>query len=148
MMAKHSKRSKQDNKQNILLVGSIILVFAIVLFVVISGGPSDAQLVGDLPLEISVQDAYAYREEGAFILDVRTQQEWDAGHIPGATLIPLDQLPDRLDEVPQDVDIVVVCRSGNRSASGRDILLGAGFSAVTSMDGGVNAWQAQGLPFE
>jgi rhodanese-related sulfurtransferase len=115
--------------------------------IVIFGGSPDT-LVSELPLEVSVQEAYQYREDGAFILDVRTQEEWDAGHIPDATLIPLEELPGRLDEVPDDAEIVVVCRTGNRSATARDILLRAGFSAVTSMDGGVNEWQAQGLPFE
>jgi rhodanese-related sulfurtransferase len=55
-------------------------------------------------------------------------------------------LQNRLTEVPKDQKVVVVCRSGNRSASGRDILLNAGFKQVTSMAGGVSAWQAQGFP--
>lgn len=98
-----------------------------------------------LAKEVSVSQAAALRDENAFILDVREPDEWAAGHIPGATLIPLGQLESRLAEVPQDRQIVVVCRSGNRSATGRDILLDAGFSDVTSMGGGMNVWISQGL---
>jgi rhodanese-related sulfurtransferase len=99
-----------------------------------------------LPDEISVAEAAAKREAGAFILDVRTQEEWNEYHIPGATLIPLDQLEARVAEVPQDQEVVVVCRSGNRSKPGRDALKAAGYTQVTSMSGGLKEWQAANLP--
>ncbi|MEW6224794.1 MAG: rhodanese-like domain-containing protein [Chloroflexota bacterium] len=99
-----------------------------------------------LPIEMDVAKAAAMRDAGAFILDVRELDEWVTGHIPDATLIPLGSLASRAGEVPADRDIVVVCRSGNRSAQGRDILLNAGFKAVTSMAGGMNEWAAAGLP--
>ncbi len=101
-----------------------------------------------MPGEISVQDAFAKRESGAFILDVRQPEEWNQVHIPGATLIPLGELPNRLSEVPADQEVVVVCRSGNRSQQGRDILLKAGYEQATSMAGGMNQWQAAGYPTE
>jgi rhodanese-related sulfurtransferase len=82
------------------------------------------------------------------MLDVREPSEWVEYHMPGATLIPLGELESRLAEVPQDQPVVVVCRSGNRSATGRDILLNNGFSQVTSMAGGMNAWAAAGYPTE
>ena len=93
-----------------------------------------------------MQEALAKREAGAFILDVRQPDEWNTVHIPDATLIPLDQLAARVSELPRDREIVVVCRSGNRSATGRDILLEAGFTQVTSMAGGVTEWGAVGYP--
>lgn len=99
-----------------------------------------------LPAEISVAEAAARRDAGAFILDVREPDEWEAAHIPGATLIPLGRLSTRLAEVPRSQEIVVVCRSGNRSRQGRDLLLEAGFNQVTSMAGGLTEWQAQGYP--
>jgi rhodanese-related sulfurtransferase len=77
-------------------------------------------------------------------LDVREPDEWEAFHIPGATLIPLGQLAARADELPSGREIIVVCRSGNRSAEGRDILLAAGFEQVTSLAGGMLDWQAAG----
>lgn len=98
------------------------------------------------PAEISVAEAVAKREAGAFILDVRQPEEWNEVHIPGATHIPLGELAARVAELPRDQEIVVVCRSGNRSATGRDILREAGFTQVTSMAGGVTDWRAAGHP--
>jgi len=146
-VAKKSKRSKRKNEQNKIYLGILLLVSLIVVLTVDFGNSAD-QVVGDLPPVISVEEAFNYREKGAFILDVRTQEEWDAGHIPGATLIPLDELPNRLGEVPENIEVVVVCRSGNRSATARDILLNAEFTTVTSIDGGVNQWVAAGFPIE
>lgn len=99
-----------------------------------------------MPLEVSVADAAALQAAGAYVLDVREPSEWAAGHIQGATLIPLGQLASRQAEVPRDRTVVTVCHSGNRSAQGRDILRQAGLVAVTSMTGGMNAWAAAGKP--
>jgi len=103
---------------------------------------------GGLPATVSVDKAYSMVQGGAFVLDVRTVEEWDEFHAPGATLIPLGELASRVDELPRDKPIVVVCRSGNRSQQGRDILLAAGFTQVTSMDGGLNQWHSSGYPIE
>ena len=99
-----------------------------------------------LPAEVSVAEALTLREAGAYVLDVREPSEWAAGHIAGATLIPLGELASRVSEVPRDRQVVVVCRSGNRSAQGRDVLLAAGHPSVTSMAGGMNDWAAAGYP--
>lgn len=101
-----------------------------------------------LATTVSVAEAAALRDQGAFILDVREPGEWSEGHIPGATLIPLGTLAGRIAEVPHDQPIVVVCRSGNRSAEGRDILRGAGLPRVTSLDGGMTDWARAGMPIE
>jgi rhodanese-related sulfurtransferase len=101
-----------------------------------------------VPAEISIDDAHQLYEEGVFFLDVRTQEEWDEFHAPNSTLIPLDQLESRLGELPDDEQIVVVCRSGNRSQVGRDTLMNNGFDQVTSMDGGLNAWRSAGYPIQ
>lgn len=101
-----------------------------------------------LPAEVSVAKAAQKRAAGAFILDVRTVEEWNEYHVPGSKLIPLDQLGNRLAEIPRDREIVVVCRSGNRSAVGRDLLLKAGFPQVTSLAGGLQAWRNAGQPVE
>lgn len=108
--------------------------------------PAEQAGTGTLPLEISVSDAAQMKTDGALMLDVREQSEWDEFHMPDARLIPLAQLESRLNDLPKDRDIVVVCRSGNRSAAGRDTLLQAGFTRVTSMAGGMNDWKASGLP--
>lgn len=107
-----------------------------------------AVAVETLPAEISVDKAHDLYEQGVFFLDVRTQEEWDDFHAPNSTLIPLDQLESRLNELPGDEPIVVVCRSGNRSQAGRDILLNNNFDQVTSMAGGLNGWRSAGYPVE
>ncbi len=122
---------------------AILLVAALVVFLILQLSPGESN---SLPPTVSVSDAYDLYKSGAFILDVRTQEEWDQYHIPNTTLIPLDQLPSRLNEVPRNRSIVVVCRSGNRSQQGRDILLNAGFQQVTSMEGGLTEWRASGYP--
>lgn len=137
------KNKKQQFNPTLLWagLGVIVLVLAgVFLFNPGSGAATDA-----LPLEISVSDVSAMRDAGAFVLDVREPDEWNESHIPGATLIPLGQLASRVNEVPKDQEIVVMCRSGNRSQQGRDILLQAGFTNVTSMAGGINQWKAAGF---
>ena len=130
-----------------LPVWGVILFTTLIMSLLSACGSQNGQTTATaLPMEVSAQEAATLRDQGAFILDVRQPDEWAQFHIPGATLIPLGDLPDRLQEVPTDKMIVVVCRTGYRSASGRDILLNAGFTQVTSMAGGVTEWQAQGLP--
>ena len=137
------KNVKQKSNSNLLWIGlGVILVVVVGIFAFRASNPSTAE---KLPLEISVAKASTMRDEGAFILDVRQPKEWNESHIPGATLIPLGELASRVNEVPKDQEIVVVCRSGNRSQQGRDILLAAGFEQVTSMAGGVNQWKAAGF---
>jgi rhodanese-related sulfurtransferase len=97
---------------------------------------------------ISVAQAYQKFQQGAFFLDVRSQEEWDQVHIANSTLIPLDELPNKLSELPNDRDIVVVCLSGHRSEEGVTILRNAGFSRATCMTGGLTAWKAAGYPLE
>lgn len=99
-------------------------------------------------VEITPAQAYAKYQQGAFFLDVRSQEEWDQFHIKGSTLIPLDQLPNRLSEVPKDKDVVVVCLSGHRSQSGTTILQQAGYTNVFCLSGGLTAWKAAGYLLE
>jgi len=98
--------------------------------------------------EISVAEAASRYNAGVLMLDVRQPEEWEEIHIPGATLIPLGELPQRLGELPKDQEIVVYCRSGNRSQSGAEILAKNGFSGVTSMAGGITEWSTSGYPTE
>ncbi len=80
-----------------------------------------------------------------FLLDVREPDEYRDGHIAGATLIPLGQLPHRIGELPRDRQIICVCRSGNRSGAAARQLIGAGLDAV-NMQGGMLGWARAGLP--
>jgi rhodanese-related sulfurtransferase len=80
----------------------------------------------------------------AVLLDVREQDEWDAGHAEGALHIPMSQFTARLDEVP-DAQLFVLCRVGGRSAQVVQYLLGQGREAV-NVDGGMFAWEQAGRP--
>jgi rhodanese-related sulfurtransferase len=101
-----------------------------------------------IPTEISAAQAYKKYQQGAFILDVRSQEEWDQLHIANSILIPLDELQSRMNELPRDRDIVVVCLSGHRSKEGMTLLQQAGFSRASCMTGGLTAWKAAGYPLE
>jgi rhodanese-related sulfurtransferase len=138
---------QQTKKQtfNPTLLWAGLGLIAVVLAGVFLFRPGASATADALPREVSVSEAASLRDSGAFILDVREPEEWIESHIPGATLIPLGELASRVDEVPQDQEVVVVCRSGNRSQQGRDILLAAGFEQVTSMSGGINQWKAAGF---
>jgi rhodanese-related sulfurtransferase len=127
----------------------LLLFVAIVIYLILQFGAQNAsRTTTSLPPTIDVSEAYNLYQNGAFVLDVRTQEEWNEFHAPNTTLIPLDQLASRINEVPRDRQVVVVCRSGNRSQEGRDILLNAGFEQVTSMTGGLSDWRASGFPIE
>ena len=136
--------------RNFIVFGVVICIILAVAAVVyfVNQNKASASEPSALPAEISVAAAYQKYQEGAFLLDVRQPEEWDEYHATGATLIPLGELASRLDEVPSDREIVVICRSGNRSQEGRDILLANGFTAVTSVSGGMLNWSAAGYPIE
>lgn len=83
-------------------------------------------------------------EAGAMLLDVRETDEWDTGHAPEATWIPMGDVAARQAELAGDQPIVVVCRSGGRSARVTSALLQAGYDA-TNLAGGLQAWAAAGF---
>ncbi|MFN6121481.1 MAG: rhodanese-like domain-containing protein [Actinomycetes bacterium] len=101
--------------------------------------------LGVLP-ECTPAEATAAQREGAFLLDVREYEEWMAGHVDGAVHVPMQQLPERLAELPTDRRIVCICRSGNRSGQVTAWLLRQGYDAI-NMAGGMRQWHAEQLPF-
>ena len=147
MQARADERRKKRQIW-IAISAVVIIILAGAAFMAFSNNSSGDGAQTALPREVTVNEAHQMVEEGAFLLDVRTQEEWDDFHAPQATLIPLDQLESRVNEIPTGQDVVVICRSGNRSQTGRDILLSAGLPSVTSVDGGMNAWAAAGYPTE
>ncbi len=98
-----------------------------------------------LPADVTSKMVEELRATGAIvIIDVREPDEYAVGRIPGSTLIPLGELAGRTDEVPTDKPVVMVCRSGNRSAEAVQILQKAGFTNIHNMIGGMKAWTAAG----
>ena len=92
--------------------------------------------------EITVEDLKARfdRNDRFVLLDVREPFEWEIAKIPGAILIPLGDLPTRLDELNASDNIVVQCKSGGRSANAVQFLQDHGFSKVCNLVGGIHAW--------
>ncbi|NUR72227.1 MAG: rhodanese-like domain-containing protein [Hamadaea sp.] len=82
----------------------------------------------------------------AYLLDVREPDEWSAGHAPGAVHLPMMEIPVRLAEIPQEGDVVVVCRSGGRSGQVVAYLQQQGYDNVVNLDGGMLDWAAAGRP--
>jgi len=82
------------------------------------------------------------------IIDVRTQAEFQSGHIPGAVNIPYDELPRRLGELGSqgEREVVVYCERGGRSKAAASTLRGAGFSTVLHLEGDMSGWRASQLP--
>ena len=83
-------------------------------------------------------------DPGVYLLDVREPDEWAAGHAPGAHHLPMMQIPARMADVPTDVEVVVVCRSGGRSGQVVSYLIGNGWDNVRNLDGGMQAWAGDG----
>ena len=94
--------------------------------------------------EISVEELAERLAAGAFLLDVRQPDEFVEAHVPGALLVPLDEVPVRAGELPPDQEILVICRSGARSHRAAEYLIAQhGLSAV-NVAGGTLAWIESG----
>ena len=98
----------------------------------------------ELP-EVTPEEAIAEVAAGTVLIDVREQDEWDAGHAPDARLLPLSELQQRVAEVPADTRLLIVCHSGMRSLRATAFLRGQGYDAV-NVGGGMMAWSAAGGP--
>lgn len=81
-----------------------------------------------------------WRNAGLFI-DVRTPEEYAQGHVPGAVLIPLTELPARMGEIPKDCKVYIICRSGNRSSNATLSLIDQQYDNVYNVGGGMLQWK-------
>lgn len=97
--------------------------------------------------EVTVDELDAARSTGATILDVRESDEYAAGHVPGAALIPLGVLGARIQDLSRSEPVYLVCRSGNRSFHAAQLLDHAGLDARNVL-GGMNAWTQSGRPVD
>jgi rhodanese-related sulfurtransferase len=97
--------------------------------------------------EVSREEARKMVEDGAQLLDVRADHEWEAGRIAGAKHVPLPELPQRTGEIEKDRPVVVYCRGGNRSSMAAAALGEAGYEAV-KLSEGIVGWDKDDLPLE
>lgn len=103
----------------------------------------DTVKVEEVAEEISAGDA--------LLVDVRTDEEWDAGHAPRAMHVPLDEVEQRIDEIEEAAagrPVAFICRTGRRSAEAAAIARAEGLEDVRNIDGGMEAWVDAGLPLE
>jgi len=97
--------------------------------------------------EIDIDELARLRESGVVLIDVREPEEFEAFRVPGAKLIPLADVPERVEEIPEDQRVYVICGSGGRSARAVDFLNRQGLDTV-NVAGGSKAWLDAGLPVE
>lgn len=146
----------------------VVIVWFVLLFALIAGcggsaapatggetgAEESAAAVAEIDLStlaetIDPQTVAAIKDrDDVFVIDVREQWEYDEAHIPGINLIPMNTIPNRLNEIPTDKTVVLTCRSGNRSGQVFQYLKQQGFSNIHNMQGGIVAWQGAGLPVE
>jgi rhodanese-related sulfurtransferase len=97
--------------------------------------------------EVSREEAQALIDDGAQVIDVRVEHEWEAGHIAGATHLPLAELAERAGEVDRDRPVILYCRGGTRSTMATEALADAGYDAAKLTEG-IVGWGEAGLPLE
>jgi rhodanese-related sulfurtransferase len=115
----------------------VLLALAVVFALAVACAPTDSRAAG----VVSADEVKALiGDPGTLILDVRTPGEFRRGHIPGARNVPVQNLANRLGELPQDKQIVVYCRTGNRSSVAQKILMGSGFSNVANFEDSWVIW--------
>jgi rhodanese-related sulfurtransferase len=103
--------------------------------------------MADETREVSREEAQKLVEDGAQLVDVRAEHEWEAGRIAGAVHLPLAELAERTGELDKDRPVVLYCRGGNRSTMATDALADAGFEAA-KLSEGIVGWEQAGLPLE
>jgi rhodanese-related sulfurtransferase len=97
-------------------------------------------------VQISPNEAQQRQAAGAIIVDVRESDEWRSGHIPGAVHVPLGQLAMHASRFDRAQELIMVCRSGHRSASATGVLAQSGYAKVSNLQGGMIAWNSHRLP--
>ena len=103
--------------------------------------------MADETREVSREEAQKLVEDGAQLIDVRADHEWEAGRIAGAKHLPLAELAERTGELDRDRPVVLYCRGGTRSTMATDALAEAGFEAA-KLSEGIVGWEEEGLPLE
>ncbi|MGI9648550.1 MAG: rhodanese-like domain-containing protein [Acidimicrobiia bacterium] len=102
----------------------------------------------DVPA-VTAEEAAAMVDDGALLIDIRELKEWKMLRIPGADFKPMSEIQDWYEDLPRDVDIILQCRSGQRSGQATQALINqAGFDRVFNLTGGIIAWHSANLPVD
>jgi rhodanese-related sulfurtransferase len=125
----------------------VTLLLAVLLLVVLFRGQIMLGLAGVKSVDPAGAVDLVNHHDG-LVVDVREDREWQQGHVRDAKHIPVGQIGQRSGELPSDRPLVVMCRSGSRSATAAARLKKAGFEQVYNLNGGVMAWRNAGLPLE
>ena len=127
-------RNKNLKVRGLLLLG----IVSFILSMLTGCGAGSA----DPAVDVTVDEALRlWQNKEAILIDVRTPAEYRDGHIPGVANIPLDELEKRIGEIPKDKKVVLICRTGNRSAQGTKLLRSKGFSNVYNSTSGMTSWK-------
>ncbi|MPZ23960.1 MAG: hypothetical protein GEU28_10550 [Dehalococcoidia bacterium] len=107
------------------------------------------QNAGEPFVRLTVQEAREKLDAGELsLVDVREPGEYATGHLPGATLVPVNSVPQRKADLPGDRPILFVCAKGQRSALAAEFAAAMGFKGLYNLEGGTDAWRDAGLPLE
>ena len=131
-------------KRLVLTLIVIIAVSALIIYYTQIHLPSTTISFGD----VTVKEAKSLVESNVslIIVDVRTREEYDSGHIEGAILIPVSELEGRINELSKEEELLIYCRTGNRSSNSVNILKTNGYTKSFHMNDGIIAWIQAGYP--
>lgn len=115
-----------------------------------STSPGEPAAASAQPGAVDVAGLKAAVDQGAVVIDVRTDDEYNSGHVPGARHIPLNELPGKLDQINdlQDKEVYLICASGGRSSRATQLLSREGFQHPINVEGGTSAWREAGYPLD
>lgn len=136
---------------------TLLPLFLLALVLVACGGQAAPAVVSEsaepdvnlegLARDLDVQTVHDLKNhKDVYLLDVREQYEYDEKHIPEINLLPMSEIQNRLDEIPTDKEVILTCRSGNRSNQVAQFLQQNGYENVHNMSGGIIAWEEAGYP--
>ncbi|MEE9509084.1 MAG: rhodanese-like domain-containing protein [Candidatus Bathyarchaeia archaeon] len=133
-----------SKKRLVLTLVVIIAVSALIIYYTQIHLPSTTISFGD----VTVEEAKSLVESNVslIIVDVRTREEYDSGHIEGAILLPVSELEGRINELSKEEELLIYCRTGNRSSNSVNILKANGYTKIFHMNDGIIAWIQAGYP--
>jgi rhodanese-related sulfurtransferase len=139
-----------------LILVELLLIIVLLSLAACGGAATSAPVADvdeaallDLAEEVGVHTVASVMDsDDVFLLDVREPWEYEEAHIPGVTLLPMGSIAANLDQIPTEKQVIVTCRSGNRSGQVAQYLRENGFDNISNMSGGILEWQAAGYPVE